>query len=342
VEGPVASVVVVTYNSERWIRGCLRALRAQAGAPPYEIIVVDSGSADGTADIVSAEFPEVRLLRGENRGFGAGNNAGAAVARGTLLAFVNPDTVAEPGWLRELLAPLSEPGVVTTSKVLLLDAPGKVNTCGNVLHFTGLSFVLGLGGSAEEFQGVQPVPGISGAAFAMRRDDYLRLGGFDEGFFLYLEDTDLSWRLRRSGFRVLLAPASRVLHSYRFSLTPGKLYHVELGRLRLLRKHYRPFHWVLLAPSLLLADALAWAAAARMGREGLRAKLRATREGWRQQVERFPPGDQGGVRGWMAWRFPKGVFGASRLLSPALALCSAIFWLNTLPWRIGKGARRGA
>ncbi|MCK5680142.1 glycosyltransferase, partial [bacterium] len=131
-----ASIIVVTYDSERWIENCLKALSDQSFDKEYEIVVVDNGSSDNTCNIIRNEFPTVKLIESENRGFGAGNNLGAKQAGGKYLAFINPDTIADSQWLVELLRPLENRGIVTTSKILLMEEPELVNTCGNVLHFT--------------------------------------------------------------------------------------------------------------------------------------------------------------------------------------------------------------
>ena len=337
---PLASVVVVTYDSEPWIRGCLRALEAQDAPFPYEIVVVDNGSKDATRDVVAKEFPSVRLETRPNLGFGAGNNHGARVARGVYLAFVNPDTRAHPLWLAGLVRALEEGADAATSKVLLMADPGRVNTCGNVLHFTGFSAVNGLDAPREAFRGTAPVPGLSGAAFAMRRDAFLEVGGFDEEFFLYLEDTELSWRLRRAGKRIVLAAESEVEHSYAFRLTPGKLYHVELGRRALLRKHLGRRERILYAPGLLVGDALALVLALRAGPGGLAALRRARRESRRRwsAPAGLPPLR---LSAFTTWRIPFGTLAPGWSVRAGGWLVNAAFWVCTAGgWRLAP--RRAA
>src|SRR5687767_2085551 len=92
------SVIVVTHNHREFIDACLRSLADQRPTVP-EIVVIDNASTDGTADIVQERHPNVILVRSPNGGFGAGNNLGARLARGTVLAFLNPDTIADPDWI---------------------------------------------------------------------------------------------------------------------------------------------------------------------------------------------------------------------------------------------------
>src|SRR5919199_3612201 len=104
-----ASVVIVSFNSLRYLPACLSSIQAELGAAD-ELIVVDNGSSDGSAEFVELRYPAARLIRASNTGYAGGNNLGAAAARGDFLVFLNPDTILWPGALPALLAPLAEPG----------------------------------------------------------------------------------------------------------------------------------------------------------------------------------------------------------------------------------------
>ncbi|MBI2077302.1 MAG: glycosyltransferase family 2 protein [Euryarchaeota archaeon] len=326
-----ASVIVVTCNSEPWIEACLSSVFAQAPAP-REVIVVDHESRDATVDIVRRKFPHATLIEAPNRGFGAGCNRGADAARGTILAFLNPDAVAEPGWLGGLAESLRERGTIATSQVVLLDDPARINTLGHGLHFTGLGFVLGYRQGRADPTMPTEVPGFSGAAFAMRREDYIGLGGFDDTFFLYQDDTELSWRARRRGFRILLVPASCARHRYSFRLDASKLYHVERGRRLILRKHLSAGDRRRLAPSLLFTSIAMRLAARRFGKAGRDAVSRAIREA---RTVPLPAAQAGEVpfRAFAARRLPWEAFVASRTARVAGACLNFVFRLNTLSWR---------
>src|SRR5689334_16249619 len=121
---PAVSVIVVTYNARPFVCACLEALVAQ-DYPRLQVIVVDNASSDGTADLVRRRFPSVTVLdSGHNGGYGAGNNLGARIAEGNVLAFLNPDTVPEPDWLPELVRGMRTHGSRwATSKIVLLADP---------------------------------------------------------------------------------------------------------------------------------------------------------------------------------------------------------------------------
>lgn len=327
-----ASVVIVSHNSLPVLGPCLAALAAQDLDGAFEIIVVDNGSSDGTPEWLERTHNTVRVVRQENLGFGAGNNRGAREASGRCLAFLNPDTVAEPSWLRELIAPL-RPGVATTSQIVLLDDPARVNTWGHRSHFTGFGFTVGHKAARDASTALRPVGGLSGAAFAMLRADYLRVGGFDEDFFLYLEDTELSWRLRREGFDLQLAPASVARHDYVLRISPVKLGYLETGRFLLLRKHLRGWAWLVLLPSLLAAEALAWTWAIGIGWSGMKAKLGAYRRGFRGAIARPKRLPRLRLSDVAQRRVPFEEVTDNRIVRWLGHLANALFWLNSIGWR---------
>ena len=245
------SIIVVTYNSKQWLKNCLEAIDQLDYSSQYDLIIVDNGSTDGTQEFICSFNPEIRLIQSTNQGFGAGNNLGAKHAKGKYLAFVNPDTIVDKLWLEALIKPLeSNSKLVTTSKIVLMDDPSKINTCGNILHFTGFGFVNHFQEQADAFQKDFKVDGISGAAFAMSKENYDKLGGFDEDFFLYMEDVELSWRIRMHQMTIKCITDSIVQHDYRLDMSPQKIEHLEKGRIIILKKYYTTTQWFLLSPSI--------------------------------------------------------------------------------------------
>lgn len=286
----LASIIIVTYNHREYLDACLKSVLKQDY--PHEIILVDNCSQDGTVSFVREHFPEVTVVESpDNRGYGAGNNLGVKSARGEYVVILNPDTVVEEGWLSSLLSPLKrQPKVITTSKILLYDGLA-INTCGNINTITGLTFTRGLGADPSSFADVEEVSGVSGACFAMRRGDYLDLGGFDENFFLYNEDSELSWRAHIRDYRILYVPTSVVRHDYQLSVSPEKIYFLEKGRYMILKKYFSRRDLLLFSPSLLIAELLTLGYALRFGRKGIALKFKAIREGLGATVERVAGGE---------------------------------------------------
>ena len=276
---PRISVVVVSYQSRRYLETCVSALLTQS-ADPFEVILVDNGSTDGGPEEVERLHPGVRVVRSPvNRHYTGGNNLGFAEARGELLASVNVDTEVAPGWLAALAAALDahpDAGLVT-SRVCLLRQRDHLNTCGNLVHVSGLGFCRGLGLPSGSFPRLEEVPAISGSAFMTRRRVIDELGGFDEDFFAYVEDTDLSLRAALAGHRILYVPESVVFHDYELAMRPEKFYLLERNRLMPLIKVFRPRTLLALAPALALGELMTLTFALKGGRQYLAAKGRAWR-----------------------------------------------------------------
>jgi GT2 family glycosyltransferase len=273
------SVVVVAYNSGPGLAECVASLSQTE--PEVEIVVVDNASTDGAVERVAAEFPCVRVVRRrENGGFGAGNNTGAAAAKGDFLAFINPDAVVTAGWLDALVAPLaadSSLGLVTP-KVLLRADPERINVAGLNVHLSGIATCRGLRAPREALDEPAEVASVSGSAFATRREVFERVGGFDEDLFLYFEDVDLSARVWLAGYRCLYVPQAVVLHDYdRVKVDARKAFRVELGRYLLLLKAFEWRTLLALVPTLMLAELVTcgWLLARNPG--GLWQKLAAWR-----------------------------------------------------------------
>jgi GT2 family glycosyltransferase len=213
---PVVSVVVLNFNGRDWLPGCFGALAAQRGAPPFETILVDNASTDGSPALVRASWPQVRVEANPiNAGFAAGNNAGARLARGEWLAFLNNDTVAEPDWLGRLHteAAAHPECALITSRLVFLDDPSIVDSAGDGYLRAGGAFKHGHGAPVEAFASSREVFGACGGAFMIRRDAFVALGGFDPRFFMNYEDVDLSYRARLAGLRTWYAASAIVRHA---------------------------------------------------------------------------------------------------------------------------------
>ncbi len=274
---PSTSVIVVSYNGRRHLEKCIPSLLTD-DRPGYELILVDNGSTDGSAAYVEQSFPRVGVIRsGANLGYGQGANLGAREAKGRYLAFLNQDTIVGPGWLEALISALkvdAQAGLAA-SKVLLLADRERINTCGNTVHYTGLTMCRGMGMACTAHADTEEVDAVSGTAFVIRRDLFESLGGFDRAFFLYMEDTDLSWRARLAGYRCLCVPSSTVLHDYALRFGRKKTFYQERNRYLMLLKSLRWRTLLVLLPALLLAEVVTWGFLLFRERQGLTNKVRA-------------------------------------------------------------------
>jgi GT2 family glycosyltransferase len=269
------SVVVVTYDSAGAISATLEALLAQLG-PGDELIVVDNASSDGTAEKVREVAPRARVVaQYRNDGFAAGCNAGAALAGGELLLFLNPDAVVADGFADAIRRPLTEDrGWAAWMGVVTAAGGAEINTSGGVVHFTGIAWSGQVGEPVAALpDGPREVTFASGACLAVPRARWEQLGGFPPEFFMYCEDVDVSLRLWLWGLRVGVEPAARVDHDYSFIKGAYKWRLLERNRAATVLRTYPGPLLALLAPAL-LATELALLAIAPLSGWG-RPKLRA-------------------------------------------------------------------
>lgn len=210
------TVVVVTWQGAHLLRPCLGSLAAQT--LPHDVVVVDNASTDGTLELLRREFPAVRVLVNPvNTGFAGGVQTALDACEAGLVALLNNDAVAEPDWLAALVeAARRHPGAAAvTSRMLLTDRqPETLNNTGVVLLPDAYGADRGLGAPAGHHLDADEVFGFSGGAALLRADAVRRVGGFPVPFFLYYEDTDTSWRLRRAGWTVRYEPRAVVHHQH--------------------------------------------------------------------------------------------------------------------------------
>ncbi len=227
---PVADVsevaaVVVNYNAGEALAACVRSLEAEGvGA----IVVVDNASHDGSAEAVAARDREVDLLpAGGNLGYGTAANRGAATVTQPYVLVLNPDVEVLPGSLGALVAALQrDPGLGAVGP-RIEDLDGSLYPSArrfpDLVVAAGHAF-LGFIAPANRFSRAYKlldwdhsttgeVDWISGSCILFRRSAYDEVRGFDERYFMYAEDVDLCWRLRRAGWRVAYEPAGRVVHA---------------------------------------------------------------------------------------------------------------------------------
>lgn len=232
------TVVVVSWEQRELLRNCLRSLAGQT--LPHQVLVVDNASTDGTDEMVRTQFPTAQLLKlSRNIGFAGGMNAALEQVNSRYVALLNNDAQADPHWLEASLQQLAAKDVAAVSaKLLLLATAGesaRINNAGVLLLRTGYGADRGLGDlNDERYEQPADVFGFSGGAAVLRTLAVRAVGGFDPEYFLYYEDTDLSWRLRLAGWRISYCPTAIVHHVHAASSDPASelfAFHTERNRL---------------------------------------------------------------------------------------------------------------
>jgi len=280
---PDISVAVVNWNRREYLRACLTSLAAQRGAH-FEVIVVDNGSRDGSAEMARAEFGVRVIANSANLGFCAANNQAFAAARGQFIALLNNDAEAAPDFLANLRRAFdAAPDVgMAAAKVLVWEDPrgmvsrDRIDKVGHLIYPDGQNRGRGTGEiDAGQYDGLPECLWPDGAAAMYRKAMLDTIGGFDEDFFMFADDAELGLRARIAGWRCLYMPGAVVRHHRGASLDAGSLkriFLIERNRVLLAAK-LLPWSLLLLNPYY-FALRLASGAAAAAGGKGEMARFR--------------------------------------------------------------------
>ncbi len=221
------SIIVVSFNTKELLEKCLTSIFKFLKGVNFEVIVVDNASTDGSAQVAKS-FKSVRVIENKkNLGFGTANNQGAKVATGKWLFFFNSDAYFTDNSLPELLQRLEKDAKIGAAGPLILNPDRSIQqSVGFFPHlpqvFYWMSFLddLPRGDLLKPYhvdhdrfyKRERQVDWVTGAAMFVRRDVFESLGGFDEKIFLYGEDVDLCYRIKKVGFKVIFSPAAIVIH----------------------------------------------------------------------------------------------------------------------------------
>jgi len=251
---PLVTVVIPTLAADAALGECLRSLEGQAFRD-FEVLVVDN-SGRGLARQIAAPFSCRIIENRRNAGFGAAVNQGSAVSRAPFLATLNDDAAAAPGWLGALVRALNaRPEAGMCASQVRLEGEDLLDSAGMLICADGSSKQRGHRRPPERFAAEEEVLLPSGAAALYRRSMLEETGGFDGGFFLYSEDTDLGLRARWAGWTCVYVPEAVVTHRYSHTAgraSPLKAYLVERNRLFVIAKNF-PAPALLRAPFAALA-----------------------------------------------------------------------------------------
>ena len=215
VDAPHVSIVIPVYNKFEYTEACLRSIAARAGTTTFEVIVVDDGSSDATAERL-ALIGGIRALRNErNLGFIGSCNAGAKIANGEFLLFLNNDTVVTAGWLDALLRCFAEEPDAGLVGAKLVYPDGRLQEAGGIVFRDGSGWNYGRFDDPADprYEFRREADYCSGAAIILRRALFEQIGGFDPRYApAYYEDTDLAFAVRAADRKVIYEPRSVVIH----------------------------------------------------------------------------------------------------------------------------------
>ena len=256
-DGAELAVIVVSHNSARWLAPCLSSVFASAGSLHLDVVVVDSGSTDDTVQLIQRDFPEVRVLTCENRGFAAANNRGLEVVDAEWVLFLNPDTGILSGTFEELVTLLRTRPTTGLAGVRQVDEHGVLDP--TMRRFPNAARSLSISLGAERlpinaswlgervldrmlYEQETPCDWTSGSFMLARKAAVDGVGGMDERFFLYCEETDFCLRLRRAGWGVLHLPQMTIFHQSSTNVSDALNRQMAFARRQYMAKHFSRAH----------------------------------------------------------------------------------------------------
>jgi GT2 family glycosyltransferase len=212
------SIIILSYNTEALLQTCLQSIFRHVKQGTFEVIVVDNNSADGSVAMVKKEFPQVRLIENkENAGFAKGCNTGAAKAKGNYLLFLNSDVELTDDAIAPLVAAFEKHSNIAVVGGLLDNSDGSRQRSFGAFYSLPNVFLLLFGGEKGELsrftaKKVMAVDWVSGGFMLVKKADFEEIKGFDEHFFMYIEDMEFCYRMHLAGKTVLVVPSSTIKH----------------------------------------------------------------------------------------------------------------------------------
>jgi len=221
---PLVSVIILNHHGRQFIENCLDSV-IKSDYLNKEIIIVDSSS-DGSNELIKKKYYRIKNLKiieiPNNYGPDRARNIGATTAKGEYLAFLDNDTEVDPHWLNELVKVMQSDKSIGSaqSKLLKIEPRNYFDCAGDYLGPLGFLIERSRGVKDRgQFDYIAEILSAKSAASIIRNSIFKKIGGFDEDYFMYLEETDLSWRVWLAGYRVVFIPQSKVYHAFN---TPKK------------------------------------------------------------------------------------------------------------------------
>ena len=223
------SVIIVSYNVKEFLQQCLLSLKNALEGLSSEIIVVDNDSVDGTVNVIKNKFPEIILIENHfNKGFAAACNQGLAIARGEYILLLNPDTMLQEDTIKVMIEFFRAHPEAGAAGCKILNADGSLQLACRRSFPTltvALPKLLGLSRLFPKVKAfsrynltyldpdqITEVDAVSGSFLMMRRAVYEQIGGLDESYFLYGEDLDYCYRIKKSGWKIYYVPDTKIIH----------------------------------------------------------------------------------------------------------------------------------
>jgi len=213
---PLVSIIILNWNGKKWLEKCLPTIK-KITYKPLEVIVVNNGSTDDSYEYVKNNYPSIQIVElKKNVGFSGGNNIGVENAKGKYVLLLNNDTEASPAFLGPLVERMEEDKTIGGVQPELRSMVHKelIDSIGSFFTFTGFLYHYGYfqEHKHKKYQKELSIYSVKGACFLMLRKDYIELGGLDEDFVCYVEESDLCHRILLTGKKIISMPKSYIYH----------------------------------------------------------------------------------------------------------------------------------
>jgi GT2 family glycosyltransferase len=261
-ENPLVSVIVLNYNAGELLLNCIGSIK-KSTYKNLEIIVVDNISTDKSQETCKKKYPDIKLVQNnENFGYCEGNNIGIREAKGDYIIILNPDTIVESNWIKELISAYNKFGEgLYQPKHLSLNEKTVYMSAGNMLNIFGFGYAREKGNKDEnQFNKIEEISYASGTCLFTSSAVLKKVGLFDPFIFLYHDDLDLGWRASQLGIKSYYVPTSLIYHAESYSLkwNAEKFYWLERNRKYCILTHYSKQTYSKIFPTLLVVDFFVW------------------------------------------------------------------------------------
>ena len=271
MEKPLISILIVNFNGLEFLKTCFDSLR-NCSYPNLEIIFIDNCSTDNSIEFVKQEYPEVKIIQNEeNYMFARGNNEGIKVANGKYICLLNNDVEVDPGFIEPVIETFEDHHEIGACQPKLLEIQNRqhleyTGACGGYIDWFGYTFLRGRIMNETEpdtgqYDEALPLFWASGACLFLSKEALEDCGMLDEDFQLHMEEIDLCWRLRLTGWQIYSIPESRIWHHGGGTLdhnNPAKIYYNFRNNIFMLVKNLSVFNLITRLPLRFLLDTIAF------------------------------------------------------------------------------------
>lgn len=228
-----------------------------------KVYVVDNATSDESMSSLAQQYPEAILIPRPDGNYSAANNAGIEAAKKDgcdYFIIANMDTKFDKDWVSELVKAIESDSKIgiAQSKILLYPKEGeavKINSLGNIVHFLGFGFTSGYGEPDRDIEGLPEILGYaSGCSFIISKEVLDVIGGYNEEYYMYHDDVEMSLKAKYAGYKIILAPKSIVFHKYEFTRSIRMFYFMERNRYLAMLHFYSVPAIILLAPAILFME----------------------------------------------------------------------------------------